>query len=225
MNDKHLPHFVVLEAIQHTHDRCFLCVLEDKVLRDNFETMLYESVNDGILRARLLHSRGYCPRHARILLECRKIFGTAILYLDQLRIFREEVAKSRPGARIRPPRDSALVNPADHCPACLLQAESRERYIQTFIKGLDEKDIPAAFEAAGQICTPHFYPLLNAIKNKTHRAWLKQLVEEKYQNIENHLAEYRRKMDYRNEDEAISPDEEKAPRMAVELMTGLPGIF
>jgi hypothetical protein len=223
--DKHLPHFVTLEAIRESGGRCFLCVLEEREVREYFEHILYESVNDGILRARLVQSRGWCPRHAHQLLKRGKPFGTAILYSDQMEIFDRDLSLACAGRRVAPPRRGSLMDPSRSCPACQLQLGARRRHMESFALGMRETDMSSAFLERGMVCVPHFYPLLKALTSKSDRRWLAAHLRPRHRVIFEDLQEYRRKMDYRNAGEPLAEDEGQAAARAVEIMTGADGVF
>jgi len=62
-----------------------MCEAEQRDSHQYLDTLLYENVNDGNLRAHLIKSGGFCGRHARMLLQFGDGLGTAILYMDQIK--------------------------------------------------------------------------------------------------------------------------------------------
>jgi hypothetical protein len=76
--EEHLPYFTVLEAFQKAKGRA-MCELEADAARRYLDSLLYESVNDPGVRENLIRSKGYCLRHAHLLLGFKDGLGTAIL--------------------------------------------------------------------------------------------------------------------------------------------------
>jgi acetylornithine deacetylase/succinyl-diaminopimelate desuccinylase-like protein len=90
--DKHSTYYTVLDALKAAKE-CPLCALEAGAIHGYFDAILYEAVNDPKVRAELVRSKGYCHRHAHYLTDMRDSFGIAILYQDQLQLFKDVLAK------------------------------------------------------------------------------------------------------------------------------------
>lgn len=221
--EKHMPYFDVLEALAMTPE-CALCLLEAKSLRRYFETLLYEMVNDPRVRGELAHSKGYCHRHAHMLLDCHSSFGTGILYQDQVRAFIEFLTSlSSTGFRRTPVKAAREWNAHDGCPACRIQMESRERSVSVFLEGMTEPNMRAAFERSAGFCVPHFFIVIECAKTPDMRAYMTQVHKEKYAELATDLTEFERKNDYRFTNETMGKERDSWSR-AVKMAAGARGL-
>ena len=84
---KDIVYAVVVDALEKARG-CALCELETLAAHRYLDSMLYENVNNVKVRSDLVRSKGYCPRHAHLLLTFEDGLGTAIVYQDQVKIFR-----------------------------------------------------------------------------------------------------------------------------------------
>jgi len=220
--EKHLPYYTVLEAIQHAKG-CPLCFLETEASRRYLEGVLYEFVNDPGVRRDLARSNGYCHRHAHALAAFRSGFGTAILYQDQIRLFLEFMDALRaPVAKIvRKPAAIAWAKRA-LCPACRLESESRERHVSILIEGISDKAMRAAFDACPGLCVPHFLFVLDRTRSDGMRQYLIDTQQRKLRAVQAELAEFIARHDYRRAGEGFGETGDSWLR-AIRLMVGEQG--
>ena len=222
--EKHMPYFSVLEALTKAPE-CALCMLETESLQRYFETLLYEMVNDPKVRRDLAHSRGYCYRHAHMLLDCHGGFATAILYQDQVAAFIEYLTSlSSMGLRRAPIKIAREWNAHAGCPGCRVQMESRERSVSVFLEAVTEPDMRAAFERSAGFCVPHFFIVIGSAKAPDVRAYVTQVHREKYAELARDLAEFERKHDYRFTHEAMGKEGDSWSR-AVKMLAGGRDLF
>lgn len=217
--EKHLPYYAVLEAIQQAKG-CPLCSLEAEASRRYLEGVLHEFVNDPGVRRDLARSGGYCHRHAHALAAFRSGFGTAILYQDQIRLFLEFLdTLSAPAAKlVRKPAAEAWAKRA-LCPACRLESESRERHVATLIEGMGDEAMRAAFDACPGLCVPHFLFVLDRTKSGGTRQYLIETQQRKLRALQAELAEFIARHDYRRVGEGFGETGDSWLR-AIRLMVG-----
>jgi len=193
---KHLPYYHILDGLRRA-DQCPLCALESEGLHRYMDSFLWEGVNDPGIRAGLILSKGYCARHAELLLSFRNGLGTAILYQDQVRLFLR-LLDGLANASVRG-ASREVVRYAHHaeCPLCLYQRESRQHNILSMVEGLGHEEMRDAFQASPGLCVPHF---LHAVQATQSEATLRFLVETQLQKSRELLEEletFCRKHDHR----------------------------
>lgn len=223
--EKHGTFHEIKDALLGTKG-CALCSLERTAIGRWFDSFLYEHVNDYGLRARLLESRGYCPRHAHRLLEFQDGLGIAILYKDQVSLLLEFLEKSGT-ARQRwslKPRQAAGWQPGTGCPACSEEAAVRERFAVAFVEGLADPELRQAFEGSTGLCAPHVSTVLGHVRSAETRTYFLQSQRAKLEKLREELSEYVRKSDHECRNEAFGEEADSWNR-AVRLLTGEPGAF
>lgn len=224
MKEKGLEFFAVLEALR-TAQRCPLCELEVRGIQKYFDSLLYESVNDPGVRARLREARGYCGRHAHVLLGFRNGLATAILYREQLEEFAKYLAAgpSRQ-SRARRSHPRGTWTQEDRCPACAVQITLRTCYQDVLAAWLLEEPLRSAFEQAHAFCVPHFLLCAEHMRVSETRRFLREVQAHKVTLLLNDLAEFIRKHDYRFSAEGFGR-EGTAWREAVLMMAGAEEVF
>jgi hypothetical protein len=135
---------------------CPLCRLRAQTARSYLDSVLWESVNDGGFRDRLLAGRGFCPTHAREVLSLDRdqsggSLGAAILYASVIRQRLEELhaLPSEPNGRSRKVVSSARL-PAD-CPVCEQVVISERNAVDGFLSRLDREDWRSSL-ARAELC-------------------------------------------------------------------------
>jgi len=217
--EKHMAYYEVLDALARTAE-CALCTLETGSLKRYFDTLLYEMVNDPKVRSELSHSRGYCYRHANMLLDCRSSYGTGILYQDHVAAFIECLRDLLSNSSRRLSAKAAREwNTHPGCPACRVQKECRERSISLFLKGVAEPDMRGAFERGAGFCIPHFFLVIESISDPDARAYVTRVQQERYEDLLHDLREFDRKHDYRFADEPMGKEGDSWAR-AVRMIVG-----
>jgi len=221
--EKHLLYFAVLEAFQKAKG-CALCELEAEATRRYLDSLLYESVNDPGVRENLVRAKGYCLRHAHLLLGFGDGLGTAILYQDQVRLFlrflsdvkgtKSRLLKKRPAEWRR----------RQACPACRLQVEGREYHVAVLLAGLSHEEMRAAVESSPGLCVPHFLLTIERGRDDAPRRYLIETQENRFKELLNDLGEFCRKHDYRFRGEGFGREGDSWMR-AVKMMVGSRDVF
>jgi len=217
-HEKHLTHFSVLDALRGAKT-CPLCALEAQCCRRYFASLLHESVNDPEVRAELRRTKGYCPRHARQLVSHGDGFGTAILYRDQVELFRSflRALESAAHSGLRH-ADLTCWRDREACPACRAQAKDRERYLAALLSGLEDDGMRSAFDAGPPLCAPHFTAALRAASDAEAQSYLIGVESRKLDRLLHDLDEFCRKHDYRFRQEAMGAEADSWRRAVVAMV-------
>lgn len=222
-SDRHTAYFNLLEALKD-QPQCPLCFLEFKAVRSYLESVLYESVNDPVVRSSLRRSKGYCSEHARMLASFGDGLGVAMLYDDVLSDF-VTVLNSMLAALL-PRGRRGLREWTDHsaCPACAVQQEARARYGACLAAAANDPDLRSALETSSGVCVPHLLFLLAHARDPAAREYLTRLHEKKYRALSNELKEFCRKHDYCRRSEGFGKESD-AWRRVIRVMGGSPSPF
>ena len=221
---KHMGYFDVLEAFQKARV-CALCELEDRDMRRYLDNLLYENVNDVGVRGDLARSRGYCRRHAHLLLEFADGLGTAILYQDQVRFFLEFLnAQAGLPAKLYRKNLPECWNREALCRACAVQSQCRQGYIGTLLEWLADPELRKAFDDGPGLCVPHLLLVLRQVRGAAERDRLVKVHVSKFAALARELAEFIRKQDYRFRGESSGPEKNSWQR-AVCMMVGMKDVF
>ena len=152
---------------------CPLCRERDRAVAASLESILSESVNDVPFRLALDEARGFCPPHARAVLDADRkgsgSLGAAILLRATLGIrLRELEAAHATGGRARSRRlREAAVPPA--CPLCQRVARTDADLVDGLGRMIDD---PAWAEAVASAALCHAHLLALAARRSPSPAWL-----------------------------------------------------
>jgi hypothetical protein len=204
-----------------------VCAFESQRSRRYFQSLLHEFVNDPHVRSALMRSKGYCHRHAHLLLEFRDGLGTAILYHDQVEGFCRFLGTLAGGSSTRSrAKASSRWKDRETCPACRQQWKHRGYFVETLVAGLREPDpdMVAAWEKCPGLCVPHFLVALDEDKEGGATERLVAHQARRFSALLEELEEFCRKQDYRFRGEPPGKEVDSW-RRAVEMMTGNRGLF
>jgi len=216
---KHIVYYEMIEAFR-TARTCPLCFLEERDAHRYMENLLYEKVNSVALRGKLIRSRGFCRRHAHMLLEFGNGLGTAILYRDQVRAFLDFLKdRTKPTARITKRTIPESWSHDSLCPACTALARMRQVYLNTFLEWINDDNFRAALEQSNGLCVPHLLLILRKTRDPSLHKYLIAEHIEKYSALLKELNEYIRKTDYRYKHEKRGREKD-AWKRAVNLLAG-----
>lgn len=211
---KHTAYFELLEAFQKAPG-CAICGLTLRGTHRYMDSLLYESVTDGGMRARLIKSKGFCPRHARFLLEYNDALGTALLYEDQLQLgldFLQHLRKTE-----RTPGNA--WNEHEECPACRVENEGCGFALSTLRDWIDDSELRSAIEAGSGLCMPHLVAAVNLVQESCARRFLLDAHLAKLTGLLMELKEFIRKNDYRFQGKGFG-HERDSWRRAVKMLVG-----
>lgn len=232
---KSYSYFELLEGLRRSE--CPICAFFIKDSRRYLDHVMYESVLDVSTRLQLMDSYGFCSWHAwqipKLPPICSPAVGFSIFASDLLRKFnflaeavtREFHEKSRWKSFFR--KESQKLFPqmkAGACPACSHVAEFEASHLKELLDSITEKEFLEAYNASHGICLPHFFLVEESYSNHPNFRLLFKLQLSKSQSLRETLEEFIRKQDHRFQKE-ITPDEAKTWRVAMEFVTGKPGVF
>jgi hypothetical protein len=217
--EKHLPYYGLLESLLGCRG-CALCDMRERTTCRYLDSLLHEYVNDASLRNRLLQSRGFCIRHADILLSFGDGLGISILYQDQMKVALEFLQRLRK-MRAKVLRKKALGEweNHDHCPVCVLEERNDEFRIGTLLAVLHDSRIRQALEQSPGLCIPHLLKALVAENEPSIHQYLIDLHCCKFALLMNELREFCRKHDFRYSHEEYGKEADSW-RRAVEMLLG-----
>jgi len=234
---KDRSYFVFLEAMEKPG--CPIChlILEDS--RGYLDSLMYERVLDVPTRLDLMESFGFCSWHTwqipTLPAICNPTVGFSTFASDLLRKFdilahatikrdhekwpwqrwlKKIFGKVRLSSRMK----------GKSCPACVHVAQSEHYYLKELTGFIQDDHFLSAYETSGGICLPHFFSLEQSFSNQANFPVLLKLQLSKVRSLRNTIDEFIRKQDHRFRDE-ITATEAKAWRMAMEFLSGQPGVF
>ncbi len=168
---------------------CPVCGLVAKSARKWMEWFIYERVSDPKTRFRLRDSRGFCPEHARLMLDLGNPLPVAIVYSDLIRLVTGDLQSKWPA-----PRKKA------ECPACAEASEFERVYLSAIADNFEDPEMRKGVLEGGSICLPHVIKLLKRLRGRA-RSELLDAVLSHLSDLDAELAEIIRKSDYRVREE------------------------
>lgn len=234
MNKGH-SYFELLDALKEAG--CPICRLVIKDSHSYLDHILYESVLDVPTRMKLMGSFGFCNWHTWQLPSlpeiCSPSTGYSIFASDLLRKFmfltREitEKLKKKRGLKsllTKISRRFLFQIKERLCPACRHAAQFESYHLKDLADSLGEEDFLQAYQASDGICLPHFFLLEKDYSAYPNFPLLVGLQLHKARSLRDTLEEFIRKQDHRFRHE-ITSEEAKAWRVAMEFLSGKPGVF
>lgn len=216
---KHMGYFDMVEAFRKAQI-CALCEMEVRDTHRHLDGLLYENVNDGGVRKELIQSRGYCRRHAHLLLAFGDGLETAALYQDQIKLILEFLESLRGiSAKLFRKERGRHWNISDTCPACKLDKQRRDGLVSILVEWLDDPEMRSAIEQSPGLCVPHLLLVIGQIKDPAIRDDFLALHIEKFSGLAAEMTEFSRKFDYRFSGEGFGEEKDSWIR-AVKMMVG-----
>jgi hypothetical protein len=228
---KHLGYYNLIEALNE--EGCPVCNLLEQSVRRYMSSLLYESVNDPLVRKRLREASGFCNTHAWQLKRLGDGLGQSIIYEDLvssvsawMKNMKKSIAYTR-GFRNglkRGRSQVALMTRKISCPVCSRKSRTEERVILVFIKSFRELEFSRLFQDSSGLCLPHLFSALN--KGEKDEAFVRDLLEieiGKMESLTVEMREYQRKHDYRYIREGFGAEGDSWVR-AIEKLVGREGI-
>lgn len=212
-----------------TERGCPLCRAGRAAGRRYLDALLFESVNDPDIRAKLAASLGFCARHHREMLTFRgERLGVAIieraLLQEALRRLQAQTSfqKRSPwdGWRKRPRPAAAPLRAGAHaCPACDEEDAAAERSLVVLLQHL-AGDLDQPLQAAGGLCLPHLDQALTHCPNAETQTALVRVHEAVWSQTSADLAEFIRKHDHRFRHEPLTDAEAAAIEKVMAALSG-----
>jgi len=228
---RHLSYFVLRDVLGQ--EGCPVCRLVNEGSRRFLDTLLYESVTDPFVRARLRASRGFCNWHAWMLPNAfSPQAGIAAIHED---ILDREIEALRQAARpryglgwwdrVRGRFARARRRRAAQCPACAISSDSVERNgLHVFIESLAEREFYRAFVESFGLCLPHFRMLEARHPHHPNLPEVRRVQLAKLEALRADLLEFGRKQDYRFNQEPMGSERGSWLR-SIEMLAGKAHVF
>jgi len=230
MSKQHTPYFNLLEALRDAG--CPLCRLGDRAARRFIEGVLYESVTDPEMRAKLITAHGFCATHSERLASHHDGLGSAIIYRSILKHLEEELGSLVEAddrglvARLRERWDQEPAGTLDShapCPACEERDKAVARALSTFSANYQDAALHEALASSAGFCLAHLRqaaatlarPALTVLLEQQQAIWAA---------LHGELDELIRKYDHRFSDEPMEAEKDSWQR-AIRLTVGEPGVF
>ena len=219
---------------------CPICRVSDLSAERYIKQLLWESVNDGETRSRIIDSLGYCPEHTRLLALTEKnkfgdLLGTNIIYehLSQVVGQRLRVAHQPPriiawfrrlaGKNSIPIAD---LTPRGHCRVCQLAEESAMHVLSTLMEELENGSemMIERYSSSDGLCLPHLRISINQLSREYPSAgeFLRQDALIRLNKWQERMSEYIRKKAWEYRHEPFLPEEKSAWQETLAFFTGYP---
>ncbi|MEM7031564.1 MAG: DUF6062 family protein [Chloroflexota bacterium] len=210
------------EALEQEH--CALCRLLVKHTDRYIDGMLYEMVNDPPSREVLIASRGFCHRHAWMMVRNGAALGTTIIMNSVLqKLIKLAEAEGGEGMAasgldhlrnaIKLPRkdateslEAALI-PQEPCPVCKNEQHVERDIAHTLLDHMvGDHSLEETFAASAGLCLPHFKYTLNIATPSQALQNLVSAQKSIWERLQAELAEFIRKNDHRFTHEEIGAE-------------------
>jgi hypothetical protein len=233
-----------MRASRHSHAQallealaqpgCPICRLGARAVARALESLAYEQVTDPAVQARFAAALGLCASHGRQLLNRTSSGqGVAILYRAVIAaaLRRLEQVSAEPaggllslvrGRRADGPAPGlAALSPDAPCPACQVEADAEQRAAQVLLEQLSHPDARSAYERSPGLCLPHLRLALTLARPRQRPAAALLLAHAAsiLRALDQELAEYVRKHDYRFQHEPYGAERD-APARALTRFVG-----
>lgn len=187
MADKDPSYYNLIEAFER--EGCPVCALMEKSARKWMEWFIYERVSDPKTRFKLRDSRGFCPDHARLMLDLGSPLPVAIVYSDLIRLVTGDLKSKWPA-----PKKKA------ECPGCIEEATFEGVYLSAIADNFGDPEMRKGILEGRSLCLPHIVKLLKRLRGRDRSALLDAVLAE-LSDLDAELAEIIRKSDYRVREE------------------------
>jgi len=244
VEDKDITRVRISQALEKG-ENCFLCHLEGRLERRFIETYLSELVMDAKAREKIVESRGFCNYHFYKMFVSASNpasedgLGMALILKSVTEQLLEDVkdqqnisfAVTKPWNLkrfVRSIPDIRLTKPVSNevkCPACDHVSKMVKIYIEEFLREiLQDEEMRNLYDKSKGMCMPHHVMTLRVATNLFNGRFalvIKRLIEKEIQTLERlqeNLAEYVEKQDYRFSNEEKARTEEFVGRSLSQLV-------
>lgn len=206
---------------------CPMCRAGAQSGRRFLDSLLFESVTDPDIRAKLESSLGFCAEHHRLMLTFPgERLGVAIIEQALLKEALRRL-KSGPGRGRRSGWRGLMGSQPDEpmssepCPACRQEADAADRVLSVLLQHL-AGDLDQPLLQAGGLCWPHLAGALARRPDAATQAALIAVHEAAWGQIVTDLGEFIRKRDHRFRHELVTDAEAAAIEEAMAALSGEP---
>lgn len=203
MEEKDVIYSRLCDALEG--EGCPICTLTKEVVNNYVKSLLYEYVNDSHTAERIIKGGGFCNLHSWLLYSYQEVLGTAIIY------------KRLVGHYIK--HMNSPLNSEVSCLVCNVETDAIKRYIQAFLKYLQNDAFYQKYMVSDGLCYPHLKMCINLANNDQTKKALIELERQRLEELSFQLSEIIRKSDYRFQNE-LKGEEYRARYKAIEKLVG-----
>jgi hypothetical protein len=209
MSIKNITYLDLIEACQKSG--CLVCTLRDDMVESYIRMLFHEHVNDPPSRDKLRYSYGLCFQHSWLAIDAQlgNALGVAIISHDVVRKLLQDLSelpandgrsnvlkKLLQASRRQSQRESWLMPKMD-CPVCMHQDLVEERVLKTLVESIQKKELSDAIQHSDGLCLTHLRQSLVRSSSTESDDVLLNLARACWEKMEEELAEFIRKNDYR----------------------------
>jgi len=200
-------------------DRCPVCALTDRRVRQAMDGFLYEGVNDPGIREKLKKSHGFCGFHAGMLAEKGDPLAHALIYGELL----EQAGQMLLAKRFDELK--AYGNRTD-CHFCQMARECEHGYIAAFLQAYRDEEFRKRYLEDGILCLAHLQMCVGRGREGPSPIAGKIAADtaQKYRGVCGDLAAVRRKHDYRFANEPYTGRQSTSWKRAVQILNDRCGV-
>ncbi|HAJ37548.1 MAG TPA: hypothetical protein DCL15_17915 [Chloroflexi bacterium] len=213
---------------------CAFCRLQLRAAERYIDALLWESVNDPRIRRQVAQARGFCNRHAWLLIRPGGALSAAIIYKDVIQAAAQvvrtaPVPKMSLWQRVRAllgrhqPGEDTLVRaltPQQPCPVCTNATEIDAHLCATLLAAQARSDdVLEHYRTSAGLCLEHFRTLLSYAQQPAGRAALIAVQLDLWAALDHELAEFIRKSDHQARGEKFGAERDAWER-AIALTSG-----
>ena len=221
---------------------CAFCRLLDETADRLVDAILFESVNDVGVREELNAARGFCRRHAALLVRTGGALGAATMMQGVIKVLLRVLADSgieaESSSRLRAllraggvsgshPAATRLADalaPDAPCPICVHEATFAAHYIDTLLQqATPGSPLAEAYAASDGLCLPHFRAVVARGLPGPALTTLVAAQRGHWQRLNGELEEFLRKSDYRFQHEKFGAERDAWQRALSAVSGQLPG--
>jgi hypothetical protein len=215
---------------------CPICRVLATAVERYLDGVLWELVLDLQIRAEINRARGYCNRHAWMLVRTGSALGVAILMQGVVKTLLDELDSSpaeqgtgsvlrklRRGGSASTAKLEAGLAPQTACPACGFEETVEDRLLSSLVSHLNGAEaVGEAYRGSDGLCLAHFCQAVARVPSQDDAAVLVAAQQAVWQRLHFELSQFIRKNDYRFRDEEFGVERDSWLR-ALESISGPPG--
>ena len=215
---------------------CPICRVLAVAVERYLDGILWELVLDLQVRAEINQARGYCNRHAWMLVRTGSALGVAILMQGVVKALLDELDSSpvehgsgsvlrrlRRGGSVSIAKLEAGLAPQTACPACRFAETVEEHLISSLVSHLNgPESVDEAYRGSDGLCLAHFGQAIARVPSQEDAEVLVAAQRAVWQRLHYELGGFIRKNDHRFRDEGFGVERDSWIR-ALESVSGPPG--
>jgi hypothetical protein len=212
--EKHTPYFNLIDAVES--GECPVCTRVCLRVKQFFETMLYQNVNDRRLRAELRANGGFCPPHAHQMATHRDGLAVAIMHLELL----EAAHRNNGIVPVSAQKGNAASVPT--CPACRIVTEESNTTVDLLSQYGDDPQFIEVYQKSAGLCLPHFQRLMQRTRRPP-----RVLIDRQHDQLTSLITHTRKFIDGENVAARVRPELTREDRLVwktiIDRFYGKPG--